>query len=896
MDPLCGTPCGSATVQPHVEVAETKPEMTGASGAVFRAPSSELMLEQLENAMMMSKRPEQLATLEELEKAIVDSRSATSQLNISVNNVLREAQELAPGSPVVVDPMVPRPLTHTETRELLRGIPLEDGTLLHKIFADQTRRASDIKFPTKDDSCYSWMIVGHQWFELLISLAIMVNSVMLGVESQMSLTHTREDLAWARIAEGCFLAIFTVEILLRLIARGWRVLKDGWFLFDSTLVIIAFVEQFIELFSNGKGSGYEQQVLVLRTTRLFRLIRTFRMIKQIRSVWRLVYGLITCGETITSTFILLLIVLYVFGVMGLQLRDHTGSLPLAMMTLVRFDAWPNLASFFSYNRLDSVDSYITGCHLQSKLLMRLNNFDTFLILFVIGAPLIKEKALVLGLYFGLLICDGSGEVDLKEMAKFGEDGLVPDRLFEKASVDSMSDLFDNLDVDGSGVITRYEFIEGLLNLFLRDVPVSAQMTMKMIRQVRADVSRLQTNLQELDKTDEIKVALDNLQEMLADNPPIPTVAIACIPTLYLRGGAPTRARQAAAQPHIEVTEIKPEMAGASGAVFRAPSSEVMLEQLDHAMMMSKRPEQLVRNLKIQQSVLEATLEELEKAIVDSRSATSQLNISVNKALREVQEVSPDPIAIDPKVPGPLPHVETRELLRDIPLEDGTMLHKIFGHKPRRAIIVGHPWFELLISVAIMVNSVMLGVESQMSLTRNEEDLAWIAEVCFLAIFTVEILLRLAARGWRVIKDGWFLFDSTLVIIAYIEQFVELFSDGGDSGYAQQVLVLRTTRLFRLIRTFRMIKQIRSIWRLVYGLFTCCETIISTFMLLFIVLYVFGVMGLRLELITKDAELRKDPEIDALVVDSFSTIPLAMMTLVRFDAWPHLASSFFLQSS
>jgi len=502
----------------------------------------------LDHAMMMSRRPEQLvknlkiqqsvleATREELEKAIVDSRSATSQLNISVNNALRETQELAPGSPVVVDRQVPRTLTHMETRELLRGIPLEDGTLLHKIFADQPRRASDIIFPTKDASWYAWwrffteicrIIVGHQWFELLISLAIMVNSVMLGVESQMSLTHAREDLAWARIAELCFLAIFTVEILLRLAARGWRVIKDGWFLFDSTLVIIAYIEQFVELFSNGNHSGYEQQVLVLRTTRLFRLIRTFRMIKQIRSVWRLVYGLITCGETITSTFILLFIVLYVFGVMGLELITQDGelrkdpeidalivnnfsSLPLAMMTLVRFVT------------MDSIS-------------------------------VIYAKALVLGLYFGLLICvvsislmnlvtavmvegaleharqekeedaklakarakqmvpeiihlfdqidiDGSGEVDLKEMAKFGEDGLVPDLLFEKASVDSMADLFETLDVDGSGVISRYEFIEGLLNLFLRDVPVPAQMTMKMIRQVRSDVSRLQTNVEELDKT------------------------------------------------------------------------------------------------------------------------------------------------------------------------------------------------------------------------------------------------------------------------------------------------------------------------------------------------------------------------------------------------------------
>ena len=40
------------------------------------------------------------------------------------------------------------------------------------------------------------------------------------------------------------------------------------------------------------------------------------MIKQIRSIWRLVYGLVTCGEMMCSTFALLSLVIYVFGVLG----------------------------------------------------------------------------------------------------------------------------------------------------------------------------------------------------------------------------------------------------------------------------------------------------------------------------------------------------------------------------------------------------------------------------------------------------------------------------------------------------------------------------------------------------------------------------------------------------
>ena len=39
----------------------------------------------------------------------------------------------------------------------------------------------------------------------------------------------------------------------------------------------------------------------------------------------------------------------------------------------------------------------------------------------------------------------------------------------RVAEDSMTDLFELLDVDGSGRLTRGEFVEGLLNLVLMDV-------------------------------------------------------------------------------------------------------------------------------------------------------------------------------------------------------------------------------------------------------------------------------------------------------------------------------------------------------------------------------------------------------------------------------------------
>lgn len=488
--------------------------------------------QQLMNTLKMQQKAVE-ATMQALEVAIHDSMSATSQLKLSMACYV----EAPSGNSAAEDPTVSNVQTAPVAAKKLMSpsdildsgvLPIEDGTLLGKIYGEQARKTK-IKWPSVRDGWWVFfqgctrMIVDHPWFECIISLAILVNSVMLGVESQMSLDH--RDIAWSKTAEICFLIIFTFEILLRLIAHRSRI--DGWFLFDALLVFIAFVDQFIQLLS--AGTGAEQQVLILRTMRLFRLIRTFRMIKQIRSIWRLVYGLVTCGETIISTFTLLFIVNYVFGVMGLELitkdqelradpeineivTERFNSLPVAMMTLAQFVT------------MDSIG--------------------------VIHAPLVKKKALVLGLYFGLLIivvsislmnlvtavmvegaleharqekeeeeklaqatakqlvpeiislfdqidADGSGEVDLKEMAKFQEEGVVPEYLLDRASVDSVTDLFALLDVDGSGIITRQEFIEGLLSIFLREIPVSVLQLLKMTRKMRDDVSQMKRDMNDV---------------------------------------------------------------------------------------------------------------------------------------------------------------------------------------------------------------------------------------------------------------------------------------------------------------------------------------------------------------------------------------------------------------
>ncbi|CAE7509764.1 CACNA1H, partial [Symbiodinium sp. CCMP2456] len=99
--------------------------------------------------------------------------------------------------------------------------------------------------------------------------------------------------------------------------------------------------------------------------------------------------------------------------------------------------------------------------------------------------------------FDQLDADRSGFLVIQEMKDFETEGLVPPELLDKASVESMSELFQQLDVDESGRVNREEFIEGLLDIFLREVPVYSIQATKMLRLVRESQLKVEADIRSL---------------------------------------------------------------------------------------------------------------------------------------------------------------------------------------------------------------------------------------------------------------------------------------------------------------------------------------------------------------------------------------------------------------
>ena len=149
---------------------------------------------------------------------------------------------------------------------------------------------------------------------------------------------------------------------------------------------------------------------------------------------------------------------------------------------------------------------------------------------------------------------------------------------------------------------------------------------------------------------------------------------------------------------------------------------------------------------------------------------------------------------------------------------------------RLARIVGAHWFTTTILAVIVVNAVVLGLETYQGLDeRYGDELSLVNDVCFV-IFVVELLLRIGAYGrrpWEFFRDGWNIFDFIVIGVAFLP------------GVRESSTLLRLARLARVVRIVRLFPDLRvllaGVWRSVPPLFAIA---LATGMLLF----VYGMVG------------------------------------------------------
>lgn len=152
-----------------------------------------------------------------------------------------------------------------------------------------------------------------------------------------------------------------------------------------------------------------------------------------------------------------------------------------------------------------------------------------------------------------------------------------------------------------------------------------------------------------------------------------------------------------------------------------------------------------------------------------------------------------------------------------------------GWRKKLAKWIEHPRAQAVVIALILVNSVILGLE-----TSPQAWAAWggvLAGVdrAILAIFVLELALRIAAHGVRFFKDPWSIFDFVVIAIALMP---------ATGPFA----VLRALRVLRVLRLLSMVPSMK---RVVGGLLSAIPGLVSVFGILMIIFYVSAVIATKL---------------------------------------------------
>ena len=171
---------------------------------------------------------------------------------------------------------------------------------------------------------------------------------------------------------------------------------------------------------------------------------------------------------------------------------------------------------------------------------------------------------------------------------------------------------------------------------------------------------------------------------------------------------------------------------------------------------------------------------------------------------------------------------------------------------RLARLVDSDAFNLAIAGVIVVNAIVLGLETFPTVMQSySEQLILANDVCY-AIFVVELVLRFASYGKRpqdFFKSGWNIFDLIIIGGVWIP------------GVRENATLLRLLRLARIARLLRFLPDARV---LIATVVRSLPPLMSIVVLTFLILFLYGMVGWAM--------------FGAALPESWGTITRAMLTL------------------
>eukprot|EP00439_Symbiodinium_sp_Y106_P046447 s724_g5.t3 len=333
-------------------------------------------------------------------------------------------------------------------------------------------------------------------FKVGMPLVILLNLVLLGVEVDVSSPlPPGEDPRAFFIMNSIIVVIFVVEILLKLVGCGCRDFFFGsekwWNLFDLFIVVLSVFEMLAELLLTAMAQtqmdpSHLRVMRFLRLVRALRGIRVVRLLRYIGALRTIVFSIISTLGSVFWTSLLLVILFYLFGVLIAQIvTDHCRHVKFQPDALdcANEDVFGKLLTYWSSvpESMLTLLMAITGGLSWNDALTPLRSVSeiavTGLLLYIV-ITVLAVLNVVTGVFCNMAI----------ESARADKDDIAIMQQIHKheAQVDSLREIFHEIDLDGSNVITAMRGQK--MSSFMQSMDISTNDVFTLFMVIDADGS------------------------------------------------------------------------------------------------------------------------------------------------------------------------------------------------------------------------------------------------------------------------------------------------------------------------------------------------------------------------------------------------------------------------
>jgi len=365
------------------------------------------------------------------------------------------------------------------------------------------------------------LVATHPLFDLVVTAVICVNAVVIGVEADL---HSE-----SKVASFIFTLLFTIEMVVKLMAFRQVYFYSGWNVFDCFLVVTSVIDAWI-VPATGGDAGVLSDLSILRILRMVRIVRLVRIIRFVEPLAVLLAGIMSSMKPLFWVALLTILILYAFGVFGTiyfghdegwegelkyNVHDWFGTVPRSMFTLFQImtlESWANgivrpimeekpesLVYFLSFILLTTFAflNMITGVIVENTMKASAENEKKT-----------TERKTIMPVLLGLLgnmDVNGDGLLSGDEMTEAIKNPEVFEDLSEiGVSMAEFSSLYEIYDKTDDGAVEYKEFVASFFNLNedvtrkeLLVLQASQSRSLKRIVDIKALMTEMQSNLSNL---------------------------------------------------------------------------------------------------------------------------------------------------------------------------------------------------------------------------------------------------------------------------------------------------------------------------------------------------------------------------------------------------------------